>query len=214
MTSASRNSRTTSRKKHGRRTKDKLATIFHGFAYSLPDPFHYIQLIASLRGWGSSDTRTTCMQVKIFVSTVNKSWILGEIGVGKSSVINLISRGKTSPRSLPTPRFARATTVESMKVHIWEVSGFNQPKNDPMKDATDIEQKLGPMLKAHARIDVILFCMRGKKLTVVTKRIFELVDGIFGGRIPIVLVINHLEQEEEMEDWWRRNKGQTWNEYE
>ncbi|KAI6158336.1 hypothetical protein EDD17DRAFT_1623646 [Pisolithus thermaeus] len=26
-------------------------------------------------------------------------------------------------------------------------------------------------------------------------------------RIPIVLVINHLERERDMEDWWRRNQG-------
>ncbi|KAI6101580.1 hypothetical protein EV401DRAFT_2026238 [Pisolithus croceorrhizus] len=49
--------------------------------------------------------------------------------------------------------------------------------------------------------------MRGQKVTATTKRIFELIHGIFKKRIPIMLVINHLERERDMEDWWRRNQG-------
>ncbi|KAI6131150.1 hypothetical protein EDD16DRAFT_1539355 [Pisolithus croceorrhizus] len=97
-------------------------------------------------------------------------------------------------------------TVESMKVHIWEVSGFNKPE-DLKKNAPDIEDKFGPVSEARSSVNVILFCMRGQKVTATTKRIFELIHGVSKKRIPIVLVINHLERERDMEDWWRRNQG-------
>ncbi|KAI6103331.1 hypothetical protein EV401DRAFT_2020653 [Pisolithus croceorrhizus] len=83
-----------------------------------------------------------------------------------------------------------------MKVHIWEVSGFNKPE-DLKKNAPDIEDKFGPVSEARSSVNVILFCMRGQKL----------IHGVSKKRIPIVLVINHLERERDMEDWWRRNQG-------
>ncbi|KAI6114557.1 hypothetical protein F5141DRAFT_1001773 [Pisolithus sp. B1] len=137
--------------------------------------------------------------------------VLGEIGVGKSSVVNLIVgeyvTGCSSDVEVCTRRTTRhEATVESMKVHIWEVSGFNKPE-DLKKNAPDIEDKFGPILEAKASVNIILFCMRGQKVTATTKRIFELIHGIFKKRIPIVLVINHLERERDMEDWWRRNQG-------
>ncbi|KAI6101581.1 hypothetical protein EV401DRAFT_1894097 [Pisolithus croceorrhizus] len=65
-------------------------------------------------------------------------------------------------------------TIESMKVHIWEVSRFNQPK-DFKKNAPEVEDKFRPILEAKANVNVVLFCMRGQKLTGMTMRIFELI---------------------------------------
>ncbi|KAI6120058.1 hypothetical protein EV401DRAFT_2070917 [Pisolithus croceorrhizus] len=138
--------------------------------------------------------------------------VLGEIGVVKSAVVNLIV-GEDITRDSPdaevcmrhTTRYE--ATMESMKVHIWEVSGFNQPKKDPKKNAPDVEEKFRPILEAKASVNVVLFCMRGQKLTSMTMRIFELIHGMFEKCTPIVLDINHLERERDMEDWWRRNKS-------
>ncbi|KAI6103332.1 hypothetical protein EDD16DRAFT_1469970 [Pisolithus croceorrhizus] len=138
--------------------------------------------------------------------------VLGEIGVGKSAVVNLIV-GEDITRDSPdaevctnhTTRYE--ATMESTKVHIWEVSRFNQPKKDPKKNAPDIEEKFRPILEAKASVNVVLFCMRGQKLTSMTMQIFKLIHGIFEKCIPIVLVINHLERERDMQDWWRRNKS-------
>ncbi|KAI6159902.1 P-loop containing nucleoside triphosphate hydrolase protein [Pisolithus thermaeus] len=137
--------------------------------------------------------------------------VLGEIGVGKSSMVNLIVGEYVAGCSPDVEVCTRGTTkheatVESMKLHIWEVSGFNKPE-DLKKNAPDIEDKFGPMLEARASVNVILFCMRGQKVTATTKRILERIHGIFKKRIPIVLVINHLERERDMEDWWRRNQN-------
>ncbi|KAI6114547.1 hypothetical protein F5141DRAFT_1202471 [Pisolithus sp. B1] len=98
-------------------------------------------------------------------------------------------------------------TIESMKVHIWEVSGFNQPKKDPKKNAPDIEDKFRPILEAKASVNVVLFCMQDQKLTGMTMRIFELIHGMFEKCIPIALAISHWERERDMQDWCRRNQG-------
>ncbi|KAI6107159.1 hypothetical protein EV401DRAFT_2200224 [Pisolithus croceorrhizus] len=103
-------------------------------------------------------------------------------------ILNLIV-GKDVTRDSPdaevcthhTTRYE--ATIESMKVHIWEVSGFNQPKKDPKKNAPDIEDKFRPILEAKASVNVVLFCIRDQKLTGMTMRIFELIHGILGTSI-------------------------------
>ncbi|KAI6103317.1 hypothetical protein EDD16DRAFT_1700559 [Pisolithus croceorrhizus] len=138
--------------------------------------------------------------------------LVGETGIGKNSVVNLIV-GEDITRDSPdaevcTHRTTRyEATMESMKMHIWEGSGFDQPKKDPEKNAPDIEEKFRPILEAKASVNVVLFCMRVQKLTSMTMRIFELIHGMFEKFTPIVLVINRLERERDMVDWWRRNKS-------
>ena len=139
--------------------------------------------------------------------------IMGETGVGKSSVVNLIAGkafARVSPDSDPctenTTEYSTSTGLNP--VHIWEIAGFNQPENVITKDDLP-DADLGPVLAdTTAVVDLVLFCMRGKKLTKTTKRIFEFVKNMFGNQVPIILVITHLEMEGDgMESWWVRNEA-------
>ncbi|KAL4066434.1 hypothetical protein V8B97DRAFT_1979887 [Scleroderma yunnanense] len=139
--------------------------------------------------------------------------VMGETGVGKSSVVNLIAGGplaEVSPDAsvctMVTTRYLARTG--SVSIHIWEVAGFNQPENTTAKDVFVTDVDLGPILSDRkAAVDLVLFCMRGKKLTKTTTRIFDLVKTMFWGDVPVILVITHLEMEkEDMESWWVRNE--------
>ncbi|KAL4066433.1 hypothetical protein V8B97DRAFT_1919339 [Scleroderma yunnanense] len=92
--------------------------------------------------------------------------IMGETGVGKSSVVNLIA-GESIARVTPDLKSSTTSTTkhfastDSMSIHIWEMTGFNQ-----------------------------LTAPNGKvKLTMATTSIFRRVKEMFGDLIPIVLAI-------------------------
>jgi len=143
--------------------------------------------------------------------------IIGETGVGKSSVVNLIAgrdRAKVSPDcNVCTKKTTRYDmTIDSMPLHVWEIVGFNQPtdgKNAADKDISMQDVDLGTILSHDetATVDVVLFCMRGERVRGITKKILDFVKNMFWDQVPIVLVINHLELKENMEEWWGQNGG-------
>lgn len=146
--------------------------------------------------------------------------VMGETGSGKSSVVNLLVGENvaevSSGASVCTPKTVKHEATISIevegqetqiKVHIWEVGGFNQPETKAGKTPTTaLDMELGPILQVNGSVDVVLFCMQGPKLKITTTRIFEYVNGVLGGHVPIVPVITKLEWEKEnMENWWDRN---------
>ena len=132
--------------------------------------------------------------------------IMGETGVGKSSVVNLIAGNaiaKISPDSNPcTVNTTRhRTSAGPIPVNIWEVAGFNQPKDSNVE-----EIDLGPVLAdSTAAVDAVLFCMRAGRPTATTASCFKFVKTLFGKEVPIVLVMTCLERNG-MERWWEQNE--------
>ncbi|KAI6107683.1 hypothetical protein EDD16DRAFT_1712192 [Pisolithus croceorrhizus] len=141
--------------------------------------------------------------------------VMGEIGSGKSAVVNLLvgkEVAKVSPHAWPcTLRTIRHETTIQMQetwttVHIWEVVGFNQPEEMTRKDSgTALDMDLDPLLQAKAGVDVVLFCIRGSRLKNAPTRIIGSVSNVFRRCVPVVPVINCLERERNTEDWWDRN---------
>lgn len=138
--------------------------------------------------------------------------IIGETGVGKSSVVNLIAgevRAEVSPDcDVCTTKTTRYDiTIGSMSLHVWEIVGFNQPRDPTDNEIPVPDVDLGSILaddKATA-VDVVLFCMRAERVREITKKFFNFVKDMFGDQVPIVLVINHWAKRD-MEDWWRQNE--------
>ncbi|KAI5995124.1 hypothetical protein EDD15DRAFT_2366052 [Pisolithus albus] len=139
--------------------------------------------------------------------------VMGEIGSGKSSVINLLI-GKTvakvspdaEPCTLKTVRHEATIQVQEAltTVHIWEVVGFNQPEDMTGKGSgMTLDVDLDPILQAKASVDVIFFCMQGSRLKNAPTRVVKHINDVSGGRITIVPVITNLEREKNMEDGGR-----------
>ncbi|KAI6114558.1 hypothetical protein F5141DRAFT_717747 [Pisolithus sp. B1] len=141
--------------------------------------------------------------------------VMGEIGSGKSSVVNLLVGKKVTevspdagPCTLKTIRHEATIQVQETwkTVHIWEVVGFNQPEEMTGKDSgTALDMDLDPILQAKASVDVVLFCIQGSRIKNAPTRIIESVNNVFRRCVTIVPVINCLEREKNMEDWWDRN---------
>ncbi|KAF9244999.1 P-loop containing nucleoside triphosphate hydrolase protein [Melanogaster broomeanus] len=140
--------------------------------------------------------------------------LFGETGVGKSSVINLIAGEQTAKVSPDVEGCTMDSTdyvipIEGRDVKIWDTVGLEEPEMGVNGYLTAIE-------KAHALIcklseaggvDLLLFCIRGSRITATTQSNYRLFyEVLCDKRVPIALVITNLEREVKMEDWWERNK--------
>ncbi|KAL4079871.1 P-loop containing nucleoside triphosphate hydrolase protein [Scleroderma yunnanense] len=140
--------------------------------------------------------------------------LFGETGVGKSSVINLIAN---SPVADVSPDVEGCTmqskeysfTVGGVVVSIWDTVGLEEPEMGANGYLPAIEKaySLIQRLRVAGGIDLLLFCIRGNRVTMTTQSNYRLFyEVLCGQNVPIALVITHLEREVVMEDWWDRNK--------
>ncbi|KAG9316421.1 P-loop containing nucleoside triphosphate hydrolase protein [Chiua virens] len=142
--------------------------------------------------------------------------LFGETGVGKSSVINLLAGevvAKVSPdikdRTLQSTKYT-LPLEGGAQVRIWDTVGLEEP-------TMGVSGYLSAIEKAHSLIrelgdaggvDLLLFCMRGCRITATTQGNYRLFHEVLCNReVPIALVVTHLERETKMEDWWVRNEG-------
>lgn len=140
--------------------------------------------------------------------------LFGETGVGKSSVINLIA-GKTVAAVSPDVEGCTLRSkeyqfdVEQMHLSIWDTVGLEEPEMGVNGYIPAIEKAytLIRRLREVGGVDLLLFCIRGNRVTMTTQSNYRLFyEVLCGQQVPIGLVITHLEREVEMDDWWIRNK--------
>ncbi|KAG8220558.1 hypothetical protein J3R82DRAFT_3291 [Butyriboletus roseoflavus] len=79
--------------------------------------------------------------------------------------------------------------------------------------AIEKAQELVMSLHKAGGIDLLLFCVKAGRHTTAMQRNYRLFSEILcNNRVPLALVITHLENEGVMENWWERNE-QTFKKY-
>lgn len=140
--------------------------------------------------------------------------LFGETGVGKSSVINLIARKEIAEVSSDvngcTMQYKRYDIpFDNLDFAIFDTIGLEEPQmgvNGYLK-AIEKAYELISRLGTAGGIHLLLFCMRGGRITATTQSNYRLFcECLCNTKVPIALVFTGLEREVEMEDWWRRNK--------
>ncbi|KIK80762.1 hypothetical protein PAXRUDRAFT_15612 [Paxillus rubicundulus Ve08.2h10] len=139
--------------------------------------------------------------------------LFGETGVGKSSVINLIAGRQVADVSSDVNGCTMSSIhhnfiVGKCQFHIWDTIGLEEPREgvNGYLPAIHKAYNLIQELLAQGGVDLLLFCMRGNRVTATTQSNYRLFyEGLCGSKVPIALVITHLERESVMEDWWTRN---------
>ena len=140
--------------------------------------------------------------------------LFGETGVGKSSVINLIARQELAKVSSDVNGCTMQSTrynisFDDMHFSIFDTIGLEEPQmgvNGYLK-AIEKAYELIAKLGAAGGIHLLLFCMRGGRITATTQSNYRLFcECLCNTKVPIALVFTGLEREVEMEDWWTRNK--------
>ncbi|KAG8214127.1 hypothetical protein J3R82DRAFT_10890 [Butyriboletus roseoflavus] len=144
--------------------------------------------------------------------------IFGETGVGKSSVINLIagerladvSAGASSCTMEATSYDVVLTDNQGVGHHIrlFDTVGLNEPslsKNNYL-GAIEKANVLITQLQRTGGIRLLIFCIRGSRITAVMQNNYRLFrDILCQNQVPVAFVITGLENEHPMENWWNRN---------
>lgn len=139
--------------------------------------------------------------------------IFGETGAGKSSLINLVAGTHTALTSCDTIGCTTKTNVYEVSIQntLLRVKLFDTPGLDegsegavPDKEAQQILKKLLRSLRDD--VHLLMYCVRGVRARRSLYRNYNLIRSQVKERVPIVLVVTCLEdQEPDMEDWWENN---------
>ncbi|KIJ67597.1 hypothetical protein HYDPIDRAFT_108459 [Hydnomerulius pinastri MD-312] len=139
--------------------------------------------------------------------------LAGEIGSGKSSIINLLTghldaRVSSDVSGCTQNATPYDVTFESKQFRIYDTMGFSPPligdaeRVKPFKQASDLLRSLD------RGVDLILLCARTAKPTNALRNIYRLFDEFFLlGSARIALVVTHQEKEKNEDAWWERNKA-------
>ncbi|KAG1719357.1 P-loop containing nucleoside triphosphate hydrolase protein [Suillus lakei] len=141
--------------------------------------------------------------------------IFGEVGAGKSSVINLMAGrhiAHTSPdshRCSTQPWTEYPITFENgTRYRVFDTFGLERPPLQTGDSLITILNAYGLIktLRARGGANLLLFCIRGGRVRAtmeINYRFFF--KNLFGEKVPLVLVVTNLERETKMEDWYTRN---------
>ena len=141
--------------------------------------------------------------------------LFGETGVGKSSVINLMAGAEVAPTSANLEGCTLEATEYSFtlpgepSLRIYDTVGLNEPEIgvNTFFGAIEKAHKLVTSLHDAGGIDLLIFCIRGNRITATMQRNYRLFsEFLCEGKVPLAFVVTNLENEEVMENWWQRNE--------
>ena len=93
-------------------------------------------------------------------------------------------------------------------IRIFDTVGLEEPEMgvNTFLGAIVKARQLVASLDSAGGIDLLLFCVRGGRITTAMQRTYHLFSDILcGGQVPLAIVVTNLEQEEVMENWWVKN---------
>jgi hypothetical protein len=140
--------------------------------------------------------------------------LFGESGSGKSSIINMLS---DNGHIAPTSSGARGCTFEShpfdVNVHgvpikLWDTAGLDEGDAGrvPKSDAIVLLYKLVRSLSDG--VNLLMFVMRAPRIKTSVSQNWKLFHQVICQlNVPIVIAITGLENLDNMDQWWRDNKG-------
>ncbi|KIJ08052.1 hypothetical protein PAXINDRAFT_89446, partial [Paxillus involutus ATCC 200175] len=141
--------------------------------------------------------------------------LCGETGVGKSSVINLIAGKDVAKVSSDVDGCIMASTaydiiLDNQNIRIFDTVGLEEPQMGVNGYLAAIEKayELILSLSEAGGVHLLLFCMRGGKITPTVQSNYRLFcEFLCNSKVPVALVCTDLERGTVMEDWWKRNES-------
>ncbi|KAG1748194.1 hypothetical protein EDB19DRAFT_249686 [Suillus lakei] len=155
--------------------------------------------------------------VRITPSHPQNFIVFGEMGVGKSSLINLIageqvakSSSGIQPCKLGSTEYPIRLSDPQLNVNLFDTVGLDSPTLDSASylDALVKAHELIVSLKNQGGIHGLLFCIKGGRVSRTIQQNYRLFyEFLCQEKVPLALVVTNLENEVNMDDWWTRNKA-------
>ncbi|KAG0697665.1 P-loop containing nucleoside triphosphate hydrolase protein [Suillus ampliporus] len=143
--------------------------------------------------------------------------VFGEMGVGKSSLINLIageqraeSSSGTQSCTLESTQYQIRLSDPQLDVNLFDTAGLDSPtmNNTSYLDALVKAHELIVSLKNQGGVHGLLFCMKGGRVSSTMQQNYRLFyEFLCQEQVPLALVVTNLENEADMDEWWTRNKA-------
>jgi len=138
--------------------------------------------------------------------------IFGETGVGKSSLINMIAGTPSAAISSSAigctfESIPYVVELNGLQYRLWDTAGLNEGENGNVSADSAIEslQELVRNLQ-YGGVSLLVYCIRGSRLRDIVKINYDLFYTILcGAQVPVVVAVTGLENEDDMEDWWKDN---------
>ncbi|KAG1745358.1 P-loop containing nucleoside triphosphate hydrolase protein [Suillus paluster] len=140
--------------------------------------------------------------------------VFGEVGAGKSSVVNLLAGKQIAHISPDAHRCTLNWTEYSVifengaRHQVFDTVGLEEsrlPTGEYLSAIANAYDLINA-LKKRGGINLLLFCVRGNRVTTNMQSNYRLFfEFLCEEKVPLALVVTNLEREENMEDWYTRN---------
>ncbi|EIW86068.1 hypothetical protein CONPUDRAFT_148188 [Coniophora puteana RWD-64-598 SS2] len=140
--------------------------------------------------------------------------IFGESGVGKSSLVNMLSEGAVEPAAVSnqalgctfeTQRYR--VTLDNREYILWDTAGLNEGSKGTVSEEKACEKLVELLQQLKGGVNLLVYVLRGNRFRGIVKINYEIFQRVICQRkVPIVLVVTGLENESPMEKWWVENE--------
>ncbi|OAX31803.1 P-loop containing nucleoside triphosphate hydrolase protein, partial [Rhizopogon vinicolor AM-OR11-026] len=142
--------------------------------------------------------------------------VFGESGVGKSSVINMLTGEPVAAVSNQAVGCTYESTkyratIDGREVMLYDTAGLNEAEAGTVSPQRAI-QNLRSLVEDLKTVNLLVYCIRGTRFRKIVADNYNIFRRMICGRargpkVPIVLVITGLENEDNMDDWWKDNRA-------
>lgn len=138
--------------------------------------------------------------------------LFGEVGSGKSSIVNMIVGREVALTSnggggCTFQNQSYETTIENTTFRIYDTVGLNQCNQGRVPHSV-AEQELHNLIEQLDGVSWLIFCNRGMVKENAAANWKLLNKEICGEKVPIIAVVTGLEEEDDPDNWWRRKENQ------
>jgi len=138
--------------------------------------------------------------------------IFGESGAGKSSCVNMLDgdcEAKVSNRAA-APTFTSICyekTISDLRFRVFDAAGLDETTESEVKPQGVIDPLRSLIHQLDGGVNLLVYVMRAPRIKDSAKQNYDLFfDGFCKRKVPIVIVVTGLEEEEKMDAWWETNR--------